>query len=59
MKRSGLVLALAVLAAGAFPVTARAAGKFGDGADPLCTSGSGLCTDVYTSPGYEYVGTTA
>ena len=56
MKRSGLVRALAVLAAGAFPVTARAAGKFGDGADPLCTSGSGLCTDVYTSPGYEYVG---
>jgi hypothetical protein len=56
VKRSGLVLALAVVAAGAFPVTARAAGKFGDGSDPLCTSGSGLCTDVFTSPGYEYVG---
>jgi hypothetical protein len=51
-----VVLALAAAAVATFPATARAAGKLGDGADPLCTSGSGLCTDVYTSPGYEYVG---
>jgi hypothetical protein len=51
-----LVLALAVAAAATFPATARAAGKFGDGEDPLCESAAAMCTDVYTSPGYEYVG---
>ena len=49
-----MVLALAVVAAATFPATARAAGKLGD--DPLCTSASSLCTDVYDNPGDEYVG---
>ena len=56
MKRSRVVLALAVAAAATFPATARAAGKLGDGQDPLCESAAAMCTDVYTSPGYEYVG---
>jgi hypothetical protein len=51
-----VVLALAVVAAATFPATARAAGKLGDGQDPLCVSAAAMCTDVYTSPGYEYVG---
>jgi hypothetical protein len=51
-----LVLALAVMTAATFPATARAAGKMGDGQDPLCESAAAMCTDVYTSPGYEYIG---
>jgi hypothetical protein len=54
VKRSRLVLALAVMAAASCPATARAAGKMGD--DPLCSSASSLCADVYDNPGAEYVG---